>query len=143
LVQDQKILDPYWLAGFVSGEGCFMVILINTSSNRLGFWVQLNFQITQHSRDIELMKSLIIYLDCGHYTTSSKHNRGNFVVTKLSDITEKIIPFFDKYKIVGVKSQDYQDFKKVAHLMKNKAHLTYEGFDLIRKIKAGMNKGRK
>jgi hypothetical protein len=37
LVQDQKILDPYWLAGFVSGEGCFMVILINTSSNRLGF----------------------------------------------------------------------------------------------------------
>jgi len=37
LVQDQKILDPYWLAGFVSGEGCFMVTLINTSSSRLGF----------------------------------------------------------------------------------------------------------
>jgi hypothetical protein len=27
--------------------------------------------------------------------------------------------------------------------MKNKAHLTVEGLDQIRKIKAGMNKGRK
>jgi hypothetical protein len=59
------------------------------------------------------MNSLIRYLDCGHYTTPSKHNHGKFVVTQLSDITEKIIPFFDKYKIVGVKNQD---FKKVAHL---------------------------
>lgn len=29
--------------------------------------------------------------------------------------------------IVGVKSQDYQDFKKVAQLMKNGYHLTAEG----------------
>jgi hypothetical protein len=30
-----------------------------------------------------------------------------------------------------------------ADLIKNKAHLTAEGLDQIRKIKAGMNKGRK
>jgi predicted GTPase len=70
------------------------------------------------------------------------YNHVNFIVKQFSDITEKIIPFFDKYKIVGIKSQDYQDFKKVAELMKNKAHLTSEGFDLICKIKEGMNKGR-
>jgi hypothetical protein len=141
-VPDQKILDPYWLAGFVSGEGCFMVTLINTSSNKLDFRVQLSFQLTQHSRDIELIKSFKNYLDCGIYTEYSTHNFVKFVVTRFSDITEKIIPFFDKYKIVGVKSQDYQDFKKVACLMKNKAHLTSEGLDKIRKIQAGMNKGR-
>jgi hypothetical protein len=37
---------------------------------------------------------------------------------------------------------DYLDWCKVAELMKNKAHLTWEGLSKIRKIKAGMNKGR-
>jgi hypothetical protein len=37
---------------------------------------------------------------------------------------------------------DYLDWCKVAELMKNKAHLTEEGLSKIRKIKAGMNKGR-
>ena len=36
---------------------------------------------------------------------------------------EKIIPFFDKYKIVGVNSQDYEDLKKVVDIMKVKGHL--------------------
>jgi hypothetical protein len=35
------------------------------------------------------------------------------------------------------------DFCKIAELLKNKAHLTEQGLDLILKIKNGMNKGRK
>jgi len=35
------------------------------------------------------------------------------------------------------------DFVKVAKLMKEKAHLSPEGLELIRRIKSGMNKGRK
>jgi hypothetical protein len=66
----------------------------------------------------------------------------NFVVSRFSDITEKIIPFFDKYPLVGVKRLDYLDFVKVAELMKEKAHLTAEGLEQIRVIKAGMNRGR-
>ena len=62
----------------------------------------------------------------------------------------KIIPFFDKYKIIGVKLQDYLDFKRVAELMKTKDHLTTLGFPCIwasgkwkkiKEIKEGMNKG--
>jgi len=38
---------------------------------------------------------------------------------------------------------NYLDFCKVAELMNEKAHLTEEGLEAIRKIKAGMNTGRK
>ncbi len=65
-----------------------------------------------------------------------------FSLTKFSFFTKNIIPFFDKYKIVGVKSQDYQYLKKVALLMQNKAHLTAKGLENIRRIKAGMKRGR-
>jgi hypothetical protein len=56
---------------------------------------------------------------------------------------DKIIPFFQKYQIKGAKSYDFEDFCKVAELIKNKAHLTQDGLDQIRKIRAGMNRGRK
>jgi hypothetical protein len=58
-------------------------------------------------------------------------------------LTEKIIPFFVKYSIIGVKSLDFYDWCKVAELMKEKKHLTNEGLTQIRKIKAAMNTGRK
>jgi hypothetical protein len=54
-----KIQDPQWLAGFTTGEGCFYINVMNSSNHRLGFQVVLGFQITQHSRDITLMESLI------------------------------------------------------------------------------------
>jgi len=65
-----------------------------------------------------------------------------FTTTKFSDFTEYLIPFFDKYQIIGVKFEDYQDLKKVAQLMEKKAHLTIEGLEEIRIIKAKMNRGR-
>ena len=45
-------------------------------------------------------------------------------IAKFTDINEKIIPFFDKYPIKGVKSLDFEDFKKVCKLIENKKHLT-------------------
>ena len=63
-------------------------------------------------------------------------------IKNYSDIQNKIIPFFNKYPILGVKSLDFDDFKNVWILIKNKEHLTIKGLEIIRQIKAGMNKGR-
>ena len=131
------------ISWFASGEGCFLVTLIKTTSNQLGYWVQLSFQLTQHTRDIELINNLKEYLDCGQTTVYDDHNFIKYVVSNISDIMEKVLPFFDKYSIVGVKSQDYEDFKQVVLMVKDKKHLTLEGLNLIKKIKEGMNKLRK
>jgi hypothetical protein len=49
----------------VSGDGCFSVRF--KKSGATGFTVKLEFKISQHSKDAELMKSLISYLGCGYY----------------------------------------------------------------------------
>jgi hypothetical protein len=36
--------------------------------------------------------------------------------------------FFKKYPILGVKAQDFEDWPKVAEMIKSKEHLTNEGF---------------
>ena len=140
-VSDYKIKDPNWLAGFVSAEGCFLVKIRSKPKMKIGYSVELAFVITQHSRDEQLMKSLIEYFGCGNIYKNPV--TVDFKTTKFKDLTEKIIPFFEKYPIQGVKFLDYLDFVKVIKLIENKAHLTEKGLDQIRKIKASMNRGRK
>jgi hypothetical protein len=67
---------------------------------------------------------------------------GKFLVTTFEAITSKIIPFFDQYQLQGVKSKDFEDFKKIVRLMGEKGHLTSKGLEQIRQIKLGMNRGR-
>jgi hypothetical protein len=89
------------------------------------------------------LESLIKYLGCGHYYPASGGGEsGTFNVTLMSDITGKIIPFFDAYPLQGAKSLDYADFRKAADIIQAKGHLTEDGLDQIIKIKNGTNKGR-
>ena len=64
------------------------------------------------------------------------------LIIKLLSFTQKIIPFFKKHPIQGVKSEDFKDFCLVAEMMKDKKHLTAEGLEEIKQIKARMNRGR-
>jgi hypothetical protein len=142
VIKDAQIPDPYWLAGFISAEGCLSVYIYKAET-RTGFNVEVRVQITQHSRDLELLKKIIPYLGCDP-PPFIQATRGdcNYVVTRILDIYTKVIPFFDKYCIVGVKSLDYADFKKAVEIVYAKGHLTEGGLEAIRKIKAGMNTGR-
>lgn len=140
IIDNQEIKDPHWLAGFVDGDGCFEVIIRESKTAKFGTQVILRFSISQHSRDAELIKSLVKYLACGVFY--EKAYSVEFIVTKLSDILEKRIPFFEKYALQGDKRSNYADFYKVAMLMKDKAHLTPEGLALIKEIRSGMNTDR-
>ncbi len=119
-----------------------MIVIKDSTSHKLGFQVLLNFYISQHSRDAQLLLNLEKYLDCGQYTLRSNKNMGSFLVRRLSDIIEKIIPFFEKYNIKGAKALDFKDFCNAAEIMKENRHLTERGLEEIRNLKARMNTGR-
>lgn len=133
-------LDPQWVAGFTSGDGCFKISIRESKLHKLGSRVALLFIVTQHVRDELLLKSLIDFFGCGQ--TYSYKDYTEFRCQSFKDNYEKILPFFDKYPIIGVKSKDFEDWAKVAKMIQTKVHLTNEGFDQIRLIRRGMNKGR-
>jgi hypothetical protein len=139
-VEKHIIPNPQWIAGFASGEGCLMVRTRDSSTSSTGYKVELIFQITQHIRDDALIISLINYFGCGNFR--ERGLAGDYLVYKLSDITKIIIPFFDQYPILGVKSLEYNDFKLVSNMMKNKEHLTKKGMNKIIKIRSNMNTNR-
>lgn len=140
-IKDREIKDLNWLAGFTDAEGCFFIALKKSSYSKLGETAWLKFILTQHIRDNEFLHSLISTLNCGRYVTKSGY--GEFIVEKFKDVDEKILPIFETFKLQGVKSKEYEDFKKAATIMRNKDHLTKKGLENIKKIKGQMNKSRK
>lgn len=56
---DRAIVSPFWLAGFTTGEGCFLILTTKNTKS-----ITLRFKLAQHIRDAELMKYLEQYLNC-------------------------------------------------------------------------------
>ena len=93
-----------------------------------------------HNRDLVLLNGLINYLGCGRCCLS--RNEATFIISKFSDISNKIIPLFNQHPLLGTKQKDYLDFSKVAELILSKDHLTKEGVEKIKLIKCNMNNKR-
>ena len=138
----QEIYDSSWLIGFIEGEACFFIKFRESTSYKQGYQIMLRFQISQHIRDKVVLQNIVNYLNCGRYREVAKNNAGRFEVESLKIIIEKIIPFLDKYPLLGIKVKDYRDFKKAANLLKEGAHLTPEGVKKLKEIKLNMNRAR-
>ena len=134
------IPDPFWVAGFISGDGSFYLSIrsqispTSTTGNIL-ISVSLIFGVTLHIRDKEVIQALASYftfLNCKGfdsltvkpYTISITKHSVSLHIRRFSEIVNVVIPFFDKHHILGVKSLDFADFKKVAEIVQNKGHLT-------------------
>ena len=140
--KNDNIPDPNWISGFVNGEGTFD-LKIYKSKTKTGYAVQLRFRIPQHERDTYLIEVLKKYFDSGQIEKHTQFTAVTLVIVKFSDIIEKIIPFFDKYPLIGTKQKDFKYWCEIASIMKDGSHLSIEGLNLVRKIKEEMNTGRK
>ena len=142
-IEDIFIHDSNWLVGFTEGEWCFYVAVQKSPTTKTGFSESLGFQLTQHCRDIKLMESLKNFWGCGKLFKRPNGEAVDFKITKFSDLTDIVIPFFQRKSLHGLKSQNFTDFCIVADIMRVKGHLTAEGLHEICKIKDGMNIERK
>lgn len=134
-------LHPQWVAGFISGEGSFTVDVRKSVGYKIGERVSLGFRFNQHIRDESLIRSFVDYFGCGSYFSYKDY--AEYKCQAFQCNYDIIIPFFQKYHVLGVKSQDFSDWCKIADIIKTQAHLTEEGLSRIKEIKARMNKGRK
>ncbi len=89
------------------------------------------------------MELIIHYLGAGRLERDSRKPVLYLVITKFSEVNQIVIPFFNQYPICGIKHLDYLDWCRIANLIESGAHLTNEGLAEIRRIKDGINTGRK
>nr|UYR50840.1 hypothetical protein [Morchella crassipes] len=102
-------IDPNWFAGFVDAEGSF-IVSVYKSKTTTGYAVKLIFSISQNQRDSELLSSFVKFLNCGRISENPKNSAVELIISKFSDIENKILPLFNKYPLLGTKRRDYEDF---------------------------------
>jgi NADH:ubiquinone oxidoreductase subunit K len=153
-VKKEEVVNNYnilvsakeWMAGFSTGESNFF-ISVQKSKTKSGIATSLRFSIAQDSKDASLLESFVNFFACGYVVKYKNRSVCEFVVTKIDDIINNIIPFFDKYKIIGSKYSNLLDFKNAALIIKNKEHLKQDGIGLnkillLKKNITDMNKGK-
>ena len=132
-------LNPWFITGFVDAEGSFMVSILKSSTYRTGWEVQLSFQIKLYKRDLVLLKNIQASLG-GIGRINSGKDEVVFRVRTLKEVL-LLIDFFDLHPLITQKKADYNIFKQVALIMKDKQHLTPEGLLEIVKLRASLNLG--
>ena len=111
-------LDPWFLAGFVDGEGSFQISLVEDKRNKTGWRVGLFLSIGLHDKDRGLLELIEKTLGVGKISKSGLHTVW-WRVCNLREI-EKLIDFFKKYPLITQKYADFILMKKTFNLMKNK-----------------------
>ena len=130
-------LSPWWITGITDAEGNFS-INFNAKTQK----IHASFKVTQKSHSNIILLGIQRYFNgvglvC---VDNNKYNAEKFVVNKLEDLVEKILPHFDKYPLASSKQLDYLDFKRAVNLFKDGSGTKNK--DLILYIKQGMNKNR-
>lgn len=95
-----------WIGGFVAAEGCFTRVTLPTKT-------KFAFQVGLGSVDRPLCESLHCLLGVGRlvfYGRRKAHydDEVTFVVTRLRDLVEVVVPFMDEHLPPSHKRQQYE-----------------------------------
>jgi len=135
------ILNNSWLSGFIDAEGCFNVTLFKRKAMALGYQVKLRFMIDQKdSLDnmLFIKDQLNLFLTVrklkkGSIGTMHRIESNSFVKVPL------IIEYINRFRLKTKKQESFDKWVTVYELVQNKAHLTEEGLNEIRKLSKEVN----
>ena len=130
-----------YLSGFADGEGSFMVVIRKRKDYREKWKISLCFNVSQ--KELYILSQFKKNLKCGTLRTRPD-DVSYYEVNNFNAIWENVIPFFNEFNFLSQnKKKQFSLFKSVAKIIKEKKHLTKEGFSEIIKIRAKMNRGGK
>ena len=130
----------WFIVGFTEGEGSFNLSVMQRKDYVLGWQLNLSFNISQ--KEGVLLDLIKETLKCGSIR-SRKDGVYAFDVRGISDITEKIVSFFNHFHLFSnEKRKTFEIFSEIAEMMKNKEHLKVEGLEKILQLRSLMNPNR-
>jgi len=111
----QERLDPWWIVGFVDGEGCFSVSRFKNKTCSSGYQTLYEFVVTQGEKSHASLEKIKKFFECGHIYINHRHDNhrediSRYCVRRQDDLKKIIIPFFKKYPLVTAKRQQFEEF---------------------------------
>nr|YP_009054611.1 hypothetical LAGLIDADG homing endonuclease [Bracteacoccus minor]AIK29099.1 hypothetical LAGLIDADG homing endonuclease [Bracteacoccus minor] len=125
-------LRKAWLSGLIDREGCFQITLQKSDRYRLGYRTRLRFMIDQKNA-LDSMQQIVCLFkgSVGLRKPSLTHRYAQTTTVHLR-------PIVDYLKLFPLKTRKHMLFlrwAKAVEMCVNKQHLTFEGFEQIKKLK--------
>jgi len=132
----RKKLNPWYVSGFIDGEGSFSIGIGKHKTLKRGIEVRCQFEIELRADDREILERICITLGCGRLYDCSYERYGwyphvKYKIGSTKEIEEFLFPFLDRYPLQAKKAKDCQIFKEVIQMYRRKEHLTEKGFQKI------------
>jgi hypothetical protein len=100
--------NPIWLSGFVCGEGCFTGYLSLDLKSLWGLQPGLDFNITQSTDDRLLLEAINLYFNNKGGIYEKPNNVSVVAFRNVKVLKEIIVPFFNLYPLIGLKSYELE-----------------------------------
>lgn len=132
-------MDQMYITGLTEGQGCFCISFTLRTRLKLGIETRSFFSISLHKRDLDLIKLVRKYFNCGSVRYSNSDRCYKYETRSIRDIYKYIIPHFDKYPLMGSKKSDFEKFKIIVMKMKSNLHHNSDHLKQIIQIAYTMN----
>lgn len=128
-----------FLSGFAMGEGSFMVVCRRRTDYKRNWKLSAAFNVSQ--QDDEPLYLFQRTLQCGSLRKAG-NNGWYYEVNNLVDLATKVIPFFDRFPLIGTKHQEFLRFKEVVNIL---SQSTTNNIDYLKvlSLREQMNRGGK
>jgi hypothetical protein len=133
-------MTPENLAGLVVGEGCFYAESTSDQNHRSEWRIRPAFCIEMQEDDREVLEEVRAKLGCGNvYTLDFGRYRGyeakgwrphsKYRVSNLTDLQNKVVPFFRRHRLFGRKRRAFEIFAELVAAMTTGDHRSGEGLE--------------
>jgi len=106
---------------------------------KLGIEVRPSFSLSQHERNLEVIKLLREYFGVGGIRFSRTDRNYKFEVRSINDLMKAVIPHFRKYRLKSLKQEDFERFAEVCGLVYASKHKSLAGMRRIIGLACEMN----
>ena len=137
-------IDPaigHYIAGFVDGEGSFMLKFRPRPDFTTRWKVSLTFNVSQ--KDEVILALIKRHLSCG---TLFQKGGGVWMyeVNNLAALRDHVVPFFRRFGFLsGKKKRDFATFRKMLEMFLDGDHKTPDGIRELLRLRRDMNDGGK
>lgn len=124
-------LDPFWVTGFIDGEGCFSVSFNKRAQTQTqAQWIEVrpSFSVSQTGkRSCIALQKTQQFFQCGSIRYSAGDQTNKYEVRSLKDLRTIILPHFEKYPLQTPKQNDFLQLCQVCDLMALEEHKNEQG----------------
>ena len=138
-------LHPQYVAGFIDGEGSFVVGFGRHKTLKRRIEIRLVFSIELRADDREILHRIMKTIGCGTIYDASYERYGwyphvTYKIGSTKDMEQYLIPFLDKTPLQAKKREVYRVFREIVFMFRRKEHLTDAGFHRIKKLRGEYRK---